>query len=189
MPVVPMFTRELRRRRLATAPTVGHARLGRAIHAARGRRGAGPLRPAVIRGSWTGCSSDRSDQGLMVVVVLRPSGRGRGRPAATGRLVDWTVCSSAWRTWTRSTWSETSGAPDSAAPSTAPGGAAAHRGSSEHAKSPRASGAQLPGHSRLCQWCGRPLTGGPRRKFCSDAHKKAFHRKRLKSAAPPQTGV
>ena len=41
-----------------------------------------------------------------------------------GRLVDWTVCSSAWRTWTRSTWSETPGAPDSAAPSTAPGAAA-----------------------------------------------------------------
>ena len=64
MPVVPMFTRELRRRRLATAPTLGHARLGRAIHAARGRRGA------------------------------RPRGRGGGG-SSTGRLVDWTVCSSA----------------------------------------------------------------------------------------------
>jgi hypothetical protein len=80
MPVVPMFTREPRRGRLATAPTVGHARLGRAIHAARphavdveldsdqrlmvlllGRRGAGPLRPAVIRGSWWWWCSDRVD--------------------------------------------------------------------------------------------------------------------------------
>ena len=66
----------------------------------------------------------------MVVLLLRPSGRGRGGAAANGRLVDWTVCSSAWRTWTRSTWSETSGAPDSAAPSTAPGGAALKRASS-----------------------------------------------------------
>ena len=61
MPVVPMFTREPRRRRLATAPTVGHARLGRAIHAARGRRG-------VRRGAtWTrsrGSGRKRTSSGL-----------------------------------------------------------------------------------------------------------------------------
>jgi hypothetical protein len=54
----------------------------------------------------------------VVPVDVERRGRGRGGAAANGRLVDWTVCSSAWRTWTRSTWSETSGAPDSAAPST-----------------------------------------------------------------------
>ena len=60
----------------------------------------------------------------MVVVVLRPSGRGRG---GAGRATfPWCSpwCRSTWRTWTRSTWSETPGAPDSAAPSTAPGAAA-----------------------------------------------------------------
>ena len=52
MPVVPMFTREPRRRRLATAPTVGHARLGRAIHAARGRRGTGRTTRSTWSSTW-----------------------------------------------------------------------------------------------------------------------------------------
>ena len=127
----------------------GHARLGRAIHAARGRRGARPRgRGGATSPSPSGALHEPDAhrlQRLPVELVHEDA----VEAAATGRLADWTVCSSAWRTRTRSTWSETSGAPDSAAPSTAP------RPNEVHSQ---------PLHSRLCQWCGgSPACSCPRR--------------------------
>ena len=102
-----MFPREPRRRRLATAPTVGHARLGRAHP----RRTWSTWSWTVISASGC-CCSDRVDCTAwrtwtrstwkvdMVPADVERRGRGRGGAAANGRLAD----STAWRTWTRSTW-------------------------------------------------------------------------------------